>query len=97
MLSVLSECGVEWKWLGEDLDELISSSEGMSKVFQVRHLVNIKAWRSPINTDYFNKLQYTKDRLQAAKNILASYKELVSGQSYHDRIQVTKIRGEFDI
>jgi hypothetical protein len=41
MLSVLSACGVEWKWLGDDLDELLSGSEGTNKVFQEQHLAQL--------------------------------------------------------
>jgi hypothetical protein len=117
MLSVLSACGVEWKWLGDDLDELISGSEGTNKVFQEQHLVNMLAWGNPIDTDYFNQSQKTKDRLRAVRNILSSYRDLLAAEvealeeaeadeteeaeeaevRRPSPIQVTKIRGEFDI
>jgi hypothetical protein len=98
MLSVLSECGVEWKWLGDDLNELISGGEGTTKVLCTRHLNNIEHWVSPTSTTYFSKLHHTRERIKAARNIIYSYRQSAVPEDQFDQsepaldgfIQVTK-------
>ena len=106
MLSVLSECGVEWGWLGDDLNELISGGEGTTKVLCTRHLNNIEQWGNPISTTYFSKLQHTRERIRAARDIMFLYKQSTVPEDHFDQsgqpaldgfIQVTKTRESYTV